>query len=175
MENDAYLTYGENHHTTHKKTETYNAEISVIKYDGAKADNKFLGDAGFKLKNAEGKYYKLTGTVVSWVDTEAEGDEHKSSATDGKVPAFIGLPNGTYTLVETTVPAGYNKAADVSLTIASGDYSLDNLQQVAEIENNKGAELPSTGGIGTTIFYILGGLLVVGAAVILVARRKAQD
>ena len=43
------------------------------------------------------------------------------------------------------------------------------------IENTPGTELPSTGGIGTTIFYILGGLLVVGAAVILVARRKAQD
>ena len=39
----------------------------------------------------------------------------------------------------------------------------------------QGTILPSTGGIGTTIFYILGGLLVVGAAVILVARRKAHD
>lgn len=46
---------------------------------------------------------------------------------------------------------------------------------VVEVVNNKGTELPHTGGIGTTIFYILGGLLVVGAAVILVARRKAQD
>ena len=43
------------------------------------------------------------------------------------------------------------------------------------VTNNSGTVLPSTGGIGTTIFYILGGLLVVGAAVILVARRKAQD
>ena len=176
LENDAYLTYGENHHTTHKKTETYNAEISVIKYDGSKtaAEPKYLEGAGFKLKNADGKYYHIEGTVVSWVDTEAAGDEH-TSAADGKVPAFIGLANGTYTLVETTVPAGYNKAADLDVTIASGDYSESNLKQVAEVENNKGTELPSTGGIGTTIFYILGGLLVVGAAVILVARRKAQD
>ena len=45
----------------------------------------------------------------------------------------------------------------------------------APIQNQSGTVLPSTGGIGTTIFYILGGLLVVGAAVILVARRKAQD
>ena len=44
-----------------------------------------------------------------------------------------------------------------------------------DVLNQQGTELPSTGGIGTTIFYILGGLLVVGAAVILVARRKAQD
>jgi LPXTG-motif cell wall-anchored protein len=45
----------------------------------------------------------------------------------------------------------------------------------AEIRNRKGTELPSTGGIGTTIFYILGGVLVVGAAIILVARRKADE
>ena len=43
------------------------------------------------------------------------------------------------------------------------------------VENKAGAELPSTGGIGTTIFYIIGGLLVVGAAVVLIARRKARD
>ena len=175
LENDAYLTYGDSYSTEHTSTETYNAEISVIKYDGDKADAKYLGGAGFKLKNADGKYYKLTGTVVSWEDEEEDGDEHVSAAADGKVPAFIGLANGTYTLVETTVPDGYNKAADVSLTIVSGDYSLDNLQQVAEIENKTGTELPSTGGIGTTIFYILGGLLVIGAAVVLVARRKAHD
>jgi len=46
---------------------------------------------------------------------------------------------------------------------------------ITTVTNHKGTELPSTGGIGTTIFYILGGLLVIGAAVILVARRKAQD
>ena len=44
-----------------------------------------------------------------------------------------------------------------------------------DVENLKGTELPSTGGIGTTIFYVLGGLLVIGAAIILVARRKAPD
>ena len=175
LENDAYLTYGENHSTTHKTTETYNGEISVIKYNGAKANAQYLGGAGFKLKNADGKWYKLTGTVVSWEDAQADGDEHISAAADGKVPAFIGLANGTYTLVETTVPEGYNKAADVSLTIASGDYSLDNLQQVAEVENNQGQELPSTGGIGTTIFYIAGAVLVLGAAAVILARRKAEQ
>ena len=55
-------------------------------------------------------------------------------------------------------------------------YNNDNLAVTPVVViNHKGTELPSTGGIGTTIFYILGGLLVIGAAVILVARRKAQD
>jgi LPXTG-motif cell wall-anchored protein len=48
-------------------------------------------------------------------------------------------------------------------------------EEALNIVNQVGTELPHTGGIGTTIFYILGGLLVIGAAVILVARRKAQD
>lgn len=178
LENDAYLTYGEDHHTTHKTTETYNAEISVIKYDGAVVEEnpKFLEGAGFKLKNSDGKYYHLNGTTVEWIDEtdELKGDEH-TSAADGKVPAFVGLANGTYTLEESTVPSGYNKAADVSITIAEGNYTPANLQQVAKVANNKGSELPSTGGIGTTIFYVLGGILVIGAAVILVARRKAHD
>ena len=173
LENTAKVTYGDNNtSTTESKTETYNAEIGVIKYDGAKANNKFLAGAGFKLKNSEGKYYKLTGTVVSWVDNEADGDEHVSVAADGKVPAFTGLANGTYTLVETTVPAGYNKAADTNITIAEHNYTAANLSQTAEIENNTGTELPSTGGIGTTIFYIIGAILVIGAGVVLVTRRR---
>jgi LPXTG-motif cell wall-anchored protein len=43
------------------------------------------------------------------------------------------------------------------------------------VVNKAGTELPSTGGIGTTIFYVVGGLLVIGAAVILIARRKVSE
>ena len=56
--------------------------------------------------------------------------------------------------------------------LEGGDMAGDS---VTPISNTRGTELFSTGGIGTTIFYILGGLLVVGAVVILVARREAQD
>ncbi len=56
------------------------------------------------------------------------------------------------------------------------EYNNDDIAVTAiAVLNTTGTVLPSTGGIGTTIFYILGGLLVIGAAVILVARRKAQD
>ena len=47
--------------------------------------------------------------------------------------------------------------------------------KAVQVENQKGTELPSTGGIGTTIFYVLGGLLAVGAGIVLVARRKASE
>ena len=88
------------------------------------------------------------------------------------VESFTGLVDGTYTLVEKTVPSGYNKAADSTFTIAASDYTSDNLVQTAEVINNSGAELPSTGGICTTIFYIIGAILVIGAGVLLVTRRR---
>ena len=153
----------------------FTGQISVIKYDGAKEDEKPLGGAGFKLKNADGKYYKLANGAVTWVDAEADGDEHLSADADGVMPPFIGLADGVYTLVETTVPEGFNKASDTTITIAAHDHTEANLDQVAKVENRQGAELPSTGGIGTTIFYVIGGLLILGAAIILVARRKAES
>ena len=157
---------------------------------------KPLAGAGFVVKKGNG-YYKLTTTttgegtsavttnVVTWYElaenetlqaaiTADKVTEYVSGPT-GDVPAFTGLANGTYTLVESTVPAGFNKAADRQFTVEEHKYTVINLEQEATVTNNAGQELPSTGGIGTTIFYILGGLLVIGAAVILVARRKAQD
>ncbi len=160
--------------TDEDDAKVFTGQISVLKYDGAKEDEKPLEGAGFKLKNADGKYYKLVNGAVTWVDTEADGDEHLSN-TDGEVAPFIGLADGTYTLAETTVPEGFNKASDTTITIAAHDHTETNLDQVATVENRQGAELPSTGGIGTTIFYVIGGLLVLGAAIVLVARRKAES
>ena len=62
-----------------------------------------------------------------------------------------------------------------SETVTTGDYaSIETIpaSAVVKVENNKGTELPSTGGIGTTIFYILGALLVVGSGIVLIARRR---
>jgi len=174
LNNTAYVSYGDsngNNRTPDTEADVYEAKFTVEKKDG---DGYPLAGAGFVIKNAAGKYYTLTDDGIVWVDSIDDADEHLSQE-DGSVAPFTGLANGTYTLVEKTVPEGYNKAADQDFTIAEHDYTSDNLEQEAEVTNNAGTELPHTGGIGTTIFYILGGLLVVGAAVILVARRKAQD
>lgn len=171
VNNTAYLSYGDensNNRTPNSETEVYNAKITVTKKDGNDAP---LAGAGFVIKNAEDKYYKLTGTVVSWVASIDAATEY-TSAADGTVQAFTGLANGTYTLVEKTVPAGYNKAADSTFTIAEHDYTAANLKQTATVTNNKGAELPSTGGIGTTMFYVAGGALVLAAVVLLVTRKR---
>lgn len=171
-ENDATVTYGDNNtSTTESKTEVYNAKIAVLKFDGEKANGKYLSGAGFKLKNSDGKYYKLSGTEVSWEKEETDGDEHTSDK-DGNVQAFIGLPAGKYTLVETTTPAGYNTADDTEIEVKADDYTPANLAQTAEIENKTGTVLPSTGGIGTTIFYAVGALLIAGSVVLFTRKRR---
>ena len=168
--NTATISYGNNGQYTSEPsvTEVYNAQFTVTKQDG---NNQPLAGAGFVIANADNKYYKLDNGVVTWVDSIEDADEHVSGA-QGAVAAFTGLANGTYTLVEKTVPAGYNKAADQNFTVAEHDYTATNLKQTAKAINTAGSVLPSTGGIGTTIFYIIGAILVIGAGVVLLTRRR---
>ena len=193
--NTARVDYGDensNNHTPDSETNVYNGKVNVTKTDG-KGDA--LEGAGFKLKNADNKWYKVEGTVVSWVANEADGTEifpvkgsttapnpdydpedpesSETITTEGTdaVASFTGLVNGTYTLVETTVPAGYNKAADSKVTIADSDFNA-NISASTTVVNNSGAELPSTGGIGTTIFYVVGSILVVAAGVLLITKKR---
>ena len=137
-----------------------------------------LKGAGFTLykKNASGTY-------------EAVGSELKDE--DMTTFTWSGLDDGDYKLVETTTPSGYNTIPDIEFTItATHDVSSDNPTLIslsggdkftgvistgvvsANIENQSGAQLPSTGGIGTTIFYVLGSVLVIGAAVLLVTKKR---
>ena len=195
--NTAYVSYGDkkgNNKTPVSETETYNAKFTITKHDG---NEKPLEGAGFVIKNAEGKYYKFNeateakeaqGTKgeegyipatqaadasVSWVTDINDATEYVSDK-EGAVTAFTGLANGTYTVVEKTVPAGYNKAADSTFTVAEHDYTALNLEQEAKVVNKAGVVLPHTGGIGTTIFNIIGTILVIGAGVMLVARRRME-
>ena len=179
--NTAKISYGnQDNPLTHEETvKVYTAKISVIKQDG---DKQPLAGAGFKLKNSSGKYYKLKDEGVTWIteseDTEAgsaadKGDEHFSD-DEGNVPPFTGLANGTYTLEESTVPRGYNKAPDVEIVIAEKSATSSNLEKSITVTNQAGVELPSTGGIGTTIFYVIGAILVVGAGILLIFRRRAD-
>ena len=117
-------------------------------------------------------WYTLpSGTTLAQAIAAGNITEYTSDAT-GAVPAFTGLKDGTYTLVESTTPDGYNTAADYTFTIAGNNYTQTNLEQSTTVVNESGTELPSTGGIGTTIFYILGAILVIGAGVVLVTRRR---
>ena len=191
--NTATLDYGDGHTTEMDQVSVYNATFTVTKNQPAKEgeegavlnekDGKYykpLAGAGFVVKNADNKYYKYTAATatasakIEWVDSIDDATENFSTA-NGSVPAFNGLADGSYTLIEKTVPAGYNKAADVPFTVAEGNYTAANLAQTATVTNNGGTELPSTGGIGTTIFYVLGSLLVVGCGIVLISRKRMQD
>ena len=196
--NTAWLEYGHTpgqNKTPVVETETYNATIQVIKEDG---DGDALGGAGFVLKNAENKYYKIENGVVSWVDeadatelttevvtsyftdaakTTPSPDNAKTDYSTGEAKiAFTGLANGTYTLIEKTVPTGYNKAADSTFTINDADNTtVTNRLQSTEVVNNQGTELPSTGGMGTRILYTVGGIMLVGGAIALVSRKRVAN
>lgn len=158
---------------------TYTLENTKVK--GDTNPQQPLAGAGFKLQNSDGKWYKLNGKLVSWVDNKDDGTE-VTSAADGKF-TFSGLDAGTYTLVETTTPAGYNTCADTTVVIsathkedangASTEIKVNgsNASGVT-IENRAGTQLPSTGGVGTTLFYVIGSVLVLAAVVLLVTKKR---
>ena len=172
--NKATLISGEGNKTESDTIKVYNAKITVNKVDDKEAP---LAGAKFKLKNSDGLYYAGSGTngTANWTADGVEVEAVEVTAEDGTktyTAEFKGLKDGTYTLEESTVPTGYNKAADETITISANNTSETNLNQTKTIKNETGTVLPSTGGIGTTIFYIIGAILVIGAGIVLVTRRR---
>ena len=118
------------------------------------------------------------------------------SGSDGTI-IFNDLGAGTYTFTEIAAPEGYNKletpiSVTISFTAPTGEIKTGEEQCTwtvegdgaefdsatgtvkVTIENNSGSTLPSTGGMGTTLFYILGAVLVLGAGVVLISRRRME-
>ena len=173
--NSATLTYSNDptdstsKFTTPSKEQTvYSAKVIIDKY--AAGDNtKKLEGAEFVLKNSEGKFYKLDteNNIVTWVDTVDDADV-KTTNENGEA-SFDGLKDGVYKLVETKAPDGYNLLDEEQEVTIAGNVEVEtSLSVTKEVENSSGILLPSTGGIGTMIFYIAGISLVVAAAVMLV-------
>lgn len=158
-------------------TYTKVAPITDKNEDGYNAD---------KYENLEPGYIRVTK-----VETSTSASEDKKvvgTVSDDGYLTFSGLNAGKYTLSETQAPDGYNAADDITFTItaeldANGQIvwksnndkiSLDSANGIfdATIQNLPGSTLPSTGGTGTTIFYILGSILVIGAGVLLITRKR---
>lgn len=190
--NSSKLSYGDSS-TTDKnvtpssETKTYTWDMEVLKYANGD-DTKVLKDAQFVLLNSSKDKVAtvVNGKFASWVAVPAAAEDGTitwptntvlTTGENGKI-VINGLDADTYYLREVKAPDGYNKlAADVEVKISGAtegeDGKLTYTTVVAKVNNQSGTELPSTGGIGTTIFYVIGAALVIGAIVILVAKKRA--
>ena len=192
--NESKLSYGDKGDASHtpsgttppSTTKTYTWDVDVFKYTMNGETETALAGATFTLsKNADGSNpiaLVSEGNNVYRVAKTNETDTATEITTDATGKFTIkGLDADTYYLTETAAPAGYNKLA-APVTIVIGENGVVNgtteaPQGVDEVKvlNQSGTELPSTGGIGTTIFYIVGGVLVVGAVVLLVTKKRMNN
>ncbi len=197
--NTAVLNYSnnpENGNQTAKRTDeetVYSAKIVIDKYEekpqNANDTTRKLAGAKFVLMNGEKNkyyYYDETANAVSWVELgtgEKLEDVLKAgnritevTTADNGAAEFVGLKDGTYYLLETEAPKGYNPLKEPVEVVVDGtaatETNLDPLTYTAEVANSTGTMLPSTGGIGTTVFYAAGSVLLVGAAVLLIVKRR---
>ncbi len=185
--NEAKVIYGNDPQNTTNSTPVENkfvtSTIVVDKYEDGTTIKKLAG-AEFKLyKNGENNtklYYKETTnsegrvTEITWVP-EKENGTTKTTDENGAT-SFQGLKNGTYYLEEVKAPDGYNLLPSAEeITFAdTTNTAVENLIHSKPIANKTGSTLPSTGGMGTTMIYIAGAILMVGAAIIFVTNKRMK-
>lgn len=191
--------------TTEKKTYVYNFDIDIVKVDQNDNTKQLNGAEFVLYRvNAENEkeyYHYTTDKKTEWVTLgDDELETVTAAAKDGTITSkttvdgntsFTGLKAGTYYLLEIKAPDGYSlPTAPVTVTIIAAyneDGSIkkdgsnvtingtDHMLVNQVITNKPGPVLPSTGGIGTTIFYVLGGILTVAAIVLLIVKKRMEN
>lgn len=180
--NSATLHYG-NKQTVKSETTTYTYEFDLLKVDGS--DKKLLDGAEFKLYDAknDGSVIKVVPVAGGYrVSNGNEAGATETIAVTGGKVHISGLDKTTYWLEETKAPDGYNMLTErkpVDLTNGSNNTTLTSdtwseANHGVAVENNAGTVLPSTGGMGTTLFYVIGGGLMVAAVVLLVTKKRME-
>ena len=165
------LDYSKQHSDDKTVVKTYDANLKKV--DGEGEDAKALAGAKFNLYTAEtgGDALKFSKDTTGYY-LDAKAGNVEIDAGDGTGVNIRGLAPGDYWLEETEAPAGYNKLDKrVKFTVTKDATAAVDISVV----NNAGTELPSTGGIGTTLFYVLGSILVLGAGVVLVTKRRVEE
>lgn len=191
--NSVYLEYSNNpristslDHTPESEVRVYTYQLNNTKYHDDDNPNNVLAGAGFRLYSDEACHdedeIKLKmnddGTYSRDFSTEGKGVE-MISGQDGQFNVK-GLDAGTYYLRETTPPAGYSACPDTTIVI-SATHDVNHVDLSGNLSttiiNKKagGITLPSTGGIGTTLFYVVGGGLMVAAIVLLVTKKRMEN
>lgn len=197
--NSATLEYGNNPGDTttttpsEAKTPTYSLDINKIKTESKEK----LEGAKFSLYTSETDAkngtnpIKVTGSngnyVVDPTSTTTEFESVASIGDKGYNLHVNGLAEGTYYLVETKAPDGFNKLTapivvkitkstdtDVNNWTISKDGEVEN-DKIIDVENSTGSLLPSTGGMGTIAFTVVAALLVLGVAVSFIRDRKKEN
>ncbi len=166
---------------------TYKVVANKVKENG-----EALPGAAFKLekKNSGGEY-----ELVSLVNATENGENYTITDSNKTTFEWKGIDDGTYRLTEIITPNGYNTIEPIEFTVTAehqttfdfgertevltnlssgnkgtGDVTTGTL--TTNVINKKGSTLPTTGGIGTTIFYVIGSVLVLGAAVLLITKKR---
>lgn len=200
--NETKLTYGDNQHVDAEPTKTYTWSFNIFKYFMKGTEEKALKGAKFilyrKASTGSATEYEYAvmdnkGKIQDWVT----GEEHATvltSPADGKL-TMSGLANGTYYLKETEAPQGYNPLENaIEIRITAENWTTSGTQSAkieyqtstaagfeetadgtVKVVNKSGTVLPSTGGIGTTIFYVVGGGLMAAAAILLITKKRMEN
>lgn len=192
--NRVYLEYSNNpristslDHTPESEVCVYTYQLNNTKYRDDDTPGNELAGAGFRLysdkactEEQEVKLYKEGAFYYPIKDaTDKDAVEMMISGQDGQFNVR-GLDAGTYYLKETKTPDDYSACADKEIVI-SATHDVYNVSLAGNLSNkiiNKkagGITLPSTGGIGTTIFYVVGGGLMVAAIVLLVTKKRMEN
>ena len=170
-----------------------NASLTDAKFVLSKKNNLNLGaiDDDGKPTNTENLIKLIDNGSGSYTVAPAGYTGNVVNVmTAGKI-TIKGLDDATeYYLYETKAPAGYNRltdavkfeitatyntAGDSYTSVTAAVNGVDQSGVSVKVENNKGASLPSTGGIGTTLFYVIGGGLMAVAAILLVAKKRMNN
>lgn len=183
--NETELVYGNENHTEKSETKTYTYGFNVFKYTNKNGTETGLKGAQFSLYTEESCdhaiKFKKTGDVYRYDET---GAITVLESPEGGIFTVEGLKAGDYWLKETKAPDGYNKLKDpIKVTItqldngnkqisigAGGTYGNDKVK----VQNNTGSLLPSTGGMGTTLIYLVGAALVLGSGIVLATKKNAK-
>ena len=180
--NKTKVTYGNSGQSSQEdETKTYTYSFDLVK---TKKDNTVLDGAYFKLYDAKTDGNKISLVKVDNVTYRVATAEEEGATSyyspdilAGKV-TIKGLASGTYYLEETVAPSGYHalsERVEVKIENANLTATVENntwKDGGVHVINNTGSELPETGGMGTTIFYVLGGALMLGAVILLITKKR---
>ena len=192
--NTSYVTYSNNPNdeTGGETGKTVDDTVRIFTY---KTIINKVNENGEPLTGADFELQKLIKSTEQGVADTWETIEYVET-TSGTIFTFNGLDDGTYKLTEIVTPGGYNTIKPITFDITATHDVLNDDPQLTELEagdalsgkvdktdgsitatikNEKGSSLPSTGGIGTTVFYLGGGAMVAVAGIYLISKKRMKN